>query len=137
MSPSETGVGPRCQLVVDIHGTDGAVSWDFERMNELRVCLGRSGADHGYTTVLAGPEHGDYARFQPGPAIAMGFDDLKVTEAAGFLASVASGEQYVPGVADARASAEVLAAVERSASSGRWEWVEPLVFEPSGGEAVG
>jgi predicted dehydrogenase len=118
---SRVTVGPSCSIRVDVHGTDGAVSWDFERMNEVRVCLGRSGANHGYTTVLARPEHGDYARFQPGPAIAMGYDDLKVIEAAQFLRSVVTGEQLAAGVADARTVAAVLAAMERAAASGRWE----------------
>jgi predicted dehydrogenase len=108
---------------VDVHGTDGAVSWDFERLGELRVCLGRSGPDHGYTTVRVGPRHGDYGRFQPGPAIAMGYDDLKVIEAAQFLRSVAGGEQLAPGTLDALAAAEVLAAIERSAAAGTWERV--------------
>jgi predicted dehydrogenase len=123
---SRVTVGPRCRMGFDIHGTDGSVSWDFERMGELQVCLGRSGLNHGYTTVLASPGHGDYAWFQPGPAIAMSYDDLKVIEAAQFLRSIATGEQVAPSVADARAAAEVLAAMERSAGSGRWERVERL-----------
>lgn len=41
------------------------------------------------TTVFAGPGHGDYTAFQPGAALAMSFDDLKVIEAAGFFASIA------------------------------------------------
>src|SRR6202011_2851795 len=52
---SRITVGPRCRLAFDIYGTDGAVSWDFERMGELQVCLGRSGSNHGYTTVMANP----------------------------------------------------------------------------------
>ncbi len=35
---SRVTVGPRCQIGFDIFCTAGAVSWDFERMNELRVC---------------------------------------------------------------------------------------------------
>lgn len=120
---SRVTVGPHCQIAFDIYGTDGAVAWDFERMNELRVCLGVSGSDHGYTTVLAGPEHGDYARFQPGPAISMSYDDLKVVEAALFLRSIATGRQFGPSVADAQAAAEVLAAIDTAARSGRWETV--------------
>jgi predicted dehydrogenase len=120
---SRVTVGPRCGLGFDLHGTDGAVSWDFERPGEVRVCLGRSGPDHGYTTVLVGPEHGDYARFQPGPAIAMGYDDLKVVEAARFLRSIATGTQTAATTVDALAAAEVLAAMERAAGSGRWERV--------------
>jgi hypothetical protein len=53
----------------------------------------------------------------------MGYDDLKVIEAALFLESVVDGEQREPGVAEALAAARVIAAMERSASSGAWETV--------------
>jgi predicted dehydrogenase len=136
---SRITVGPSCQLALDVHGTDGAVSWDFERMNQVRVCLGRSGPNHGYTVVHAGPEHGDFARFQPGPSIAMGFDDLKVIEAALFLRSVTSGEQLAASAADASAVANVLAAIERAAASRGWEQVAAPTPPPAateGGQAT-
>ncbi|GAB3347917.1 Gfo/Idh/MocA family protein [Amycolatopsis echigonensis] len=117
---SRVTVGPRCQIGFEIFGTDGSVAWNFERMNELEVCLGRTGPDHGYRTVLAGPEHGDYRRFQPGPAISMSYDDLKVVEAALFLRSVETGEQLAPGVADALAASHVVDTMARSAESGSW-----------------
>jgi predicted dehydrogenase len=117
---SRVTVGPRCQIGFDIYGTEGAVAWNFERMNELEVCLGRGGADHGYRTVLAGPGHGDYARFQPGPAISMSYDDLKVVEAALFLRSIETGEQVAPGVADALTASHVVDTMARSAADGGW-----------------
>ena len=121
---SRVTVGPRCQIGFDIYCTDGAVSWDFERMNELRVCIGRSDQDHGYRTVMAGPGMGAYSHFQPGPAISMSYDDLKVVEAMLFLRSIAEGTQHGASVADALATAEVLGAIGRSAQSGSWEPVK-------------
>jgi predicted dehydrogenase len=121
---SRVTVGPRCQIGFDIFCTDGAVSWDFERMNEVRVCIGRSGEDHGYRTVLAGPGMGEYAHFQPGPAISMSYDDLKVIEALLFLKSIATGTQFGASVADALATAQVLDALTRSAETGRWAEVD-------------
>ena len=118
---SRVTVGPRCQIGFDIFCTDGAVSWDFERMNEIQVCIGKGDQDHGYRRVLAGPGMGAYAHFQPGPAISMSYDDLKVIEAMLFLRSIAEGSQHGASVADALATAEVLAAIGRSAESGRWE----------------
>lgn len=72
------------------------------------------------TTVFAGPGHGDYTAFQPGAALAMSFDDLKVIEAAGLFASIADGKSYGPTVEDAVASAPVLEAMTHSARTGRW-----------------
>lgn len=118
---SRISVGPQCQLAFDIYGTEGAVSWDFERMNELQACIRPTGPDRGYTTLFAAPGYGDYLRFQPGPAIAMSYDDLKVVEAERFLSSIATGQQFGASVLSALSTAEVLAAVERAAASSSWE----------------
>jgi predicted dehydrogenase len=117
---SRITVGPRCQIGFDIYGTDGSVSWNFERMNELEVCLGRNSDNHGYRTVLTTPGHGDYSQFQPGPAIAMSYDDLKVVEAQLFLRSIAAGEPLAPSVADACSVAHVVDTMQRSADAQGW-----------------
>jgi predicted dehydrogenase len=41
--------GPQCQMAFEVHGTEGALRWDFERMNELEVYSPQAG---GYTRVL-------------------------------------------------------------------------------------
>jgi predicted dehydrogenase len=136
LEASRTIVGPQCGLGVELYGTDGSAVWNFERMNELRLCLGRSGPHQGYTTVLANPHLGDYARFQPGPGIAMGYDDLKVVEARKFLAAVAGGERRHATVEDAHAVAEVIAAADASAASGTWRAVAAVPGATFGREAA-
>jgi predicted dehydrogenase len=89
-------------------------------MGELEVSTGDSYASQPVTTVFAGPGHGDYAAFQPGAALAMSYDDLKVIEAAGFVASIADGKPHGATVEDAVASAQVVEAMTRSARTGRW-----------------
>jgi predicted dehydrogenase len=119
---SRVVVGPRCALVLEVYGTQGSAVWDFERMNELRWASADSA---GYTVELANARMGDYVRFQPGPGVAMGYDDLKVIEAARFLAAVDSGDTGQSAtVADAVAAAEVVRAVERAARGDRWAKVE-------------
>jgi hypothetical protein len=95
-------------------------------MNELRRCRGRGDPHPGYTTVLANPHLGDYAQFQPGPGIAMGYDDLKVIEAKKFLLAVAGGERRNATIDDAHAVAQVIAAAEASAAGGSWQAVPPV-----------
>ena len=51
----------------------------------------------------------------------MGYDDLRVIEAAGHLGAIRDGEQREPGVEDLLATARVLEAIERSSASGAWE----------------
>jgi predicted dehydrogenase len=123
LEASRTIVGPQCGLGFEIYGTDGSLAWNFEQMNELRLCLGRGGPHQGYTTVLGNPHLGDYARFQPGPGIGMGYDDLKVIEAKKFLVAVTGGERRNCSVDDALSAAEVVAAAERSAADGTWQAV--------------
>jgi predicted dehydrogenase len=117
--------GPKCQLAFEVHGTLGALRWDFERMNEMQLYLATDDDTRdGYTTVYTGPVHPDHSRFYPGPALSLGYEDLKIIEAHRFLQSIAAGQQGAPGFGDALAASRVLSAIERSWRSERWEKVE-------------
>ena len=124
LEASRAAVGPQARYAFEVHGSCGALAWDFERMNELAVFLPLESGDAGYARVVMGPQHEPFGRFQPGPGLPMGFDDLKVVEAALFLQSIVDGEQREPGVLEALAAARVVAAMERSAASGSWERVD-------------
>ncbi|MEU1004100.1 Gfo/Idh/MocA family protein [Streptomyces tibetensis] len=113
-------VGEQNNYGFEVHGTKGAVFWDFRRMNELGVSRGTTYQDQSVTTVYAGPGDGEFAAFQPGAANAMGYDDLKVVEAYRFLRSVAEGTPYGATLTDAVHSAAALDAMARSAQSGSW-----------------
>src|SRR5229473_1484416 len=126
LEASRVSVGPQCSLGFEIYGTEGSAVWNFEQMNELRLCLGRGGADHGYTTVLGNAALGDYGRFQPGPGHSMSYDDLKVIEAKKFLVAVGGGEQRNSTISEALADAEVIAATAASAVDGAWHQVAPV-----------
>jgi predicted dehydrogenase len=126
LEASRVSVGPECSLGFEIYGTDGSAVWNFEQMNELRLCLGRNGSDRGYTTVLGNSAQGDYARFQPGPGNSMSYDDLKVIEAKKFLVAVAGGERRNSTIEEAHADAEVIAATAASARDGAWHKVAPV-----------
>ncbi|MGW1023620.1 Gfo/Idh/MocA family protein [Streptomyces sp. NPDC002577] len=113
-------VGEQNNYGFEIHGTTGAVFWDFRRMGELGVSRGTGYQDQPVSTVYVGPVHGEYGAFQPGAATSMGYDDLKVIEAYRFLRSVADGSPYGATLDDAVASAVALDAMARSAEQGTW-----------------
>jgi predicted dehydrogenase len=136
LEASRVIVGPQCGLGFEIYGTDGSVSWNFEQMNDLRVCLGRGGPHFGYTTVLGNAHFGDYAFFQPGPGTAMGYDDLKVIEAKKFLVAVTGGERRNSTADDAHQVAEVIAAAAASAESGSWQRVAVVPGATFGSEVA-
>jgi predicted dehydrogenase len=89
-------------------------------MGELGVCLGQADQNQSVTTVFVGPGQGAFASFQPGAGIAMGYDDLKVVEAANFLRSVADATPHGPTVDDGVRAALVLDAISESVRTGSW-----------------
>ncbi|MFD5390479.1 Gfo/Idh/MocA family protein [Streptomyces sp. NPDC127074] len=113
-------VGEQNTYGFEIHGTKGALFWDFRRMGELGVSHGSAYQDQPVSTVYIGPGHGEYAAFQPGAANSMGYDDLKVIEAYHFMRSIAEGTAYGATLDDAVHSATVLDAMARSAERGTW-----------------
>jgi predicted dehydrogenase len=116
--------GHKCQFAFEIEGTQGALSWDFERMNEMQLFLpDGNGAHDGSTRIVSGPQHGFHERFNPGAGVGLGYEDLKTIEAYQFLKSVAARRQGEPGLTEALRVAEVLAAIERTWETGSWQEV--------------
>ncbi len=120
LEASRVSVGDQNNYGFVIHGSSGSLAWDFRRMGELVTCIGTGYLDQPASTLYTGPEHGQLAAFQPGAGIAMGYDDLKVIEADGFLRSIVDGKPQGASLTDAVHSAQVLAAMAESATTGRW-----------------
>ncbi|MFZ0379953.1 MAG: Gfo/Idh/MocA family oxidoreductase [Solirubrobacteraceae bacterium] len=120
---SRTLVGPESENAFDIYGTRGAVGWNLERLNELRLYRVTDDRASGYTTVLGGDRFGHHGAFVPGSGNAIGFEDLVAIEDYEFCSAVAEGRPYEPSFEAALAWADVQAALLRSAQSGVWEEV--------------
>ena len=116
---SRTMVGPQSQLAFDIHGTGGAIGWNFETMNEMRLFRLIEG-DRGYTTVYAGERHPYHAGFVPGEANSIGFEDVVTIQDHEFLAAVAEGRPHSAGMEQALEYVSVQAALLRSWETGSW-----------------
>jgi predicted dehydrogenase len=117
--------GHKCDWSFEVEGTQGAVSWNFERMNELNVFRPDGDAAHdGYTRIVSGPGHPFHSKFNPATGTGLGYDDLKTIEAYQFLKSIAEKRQGAPGFAEALRVANVMGAIERSWETGRWQDVE-------------
>ena len=114
--------GHKCEFAFEVEGTQGALGWDFERMNELKVFSPNgSGSHDGYTRVLSGPAHPFHAQFNPGVGVGLSYEDLKTIEAYQFLKSVAEHRQGEPGFTEALRVAEVLAAIKRTWETENWQ----------------
>jgi predicted dehydrogenase len=119
-------VGPESQMAFDVYGTEGALSWNLERMNELQLYMRSDGRHAGYRTVFAGDRFPYHGSFVPGQANGIGFEDLVVIEDYEFCRSVVEGRPHHPGFDDAVAYVSVQSAVLKSCESRRWERVESL-----------
>jgi predicted dehydrogenase len=118
LEASRVAVGEQNAYGFEVHGTAGRLAWDFRRMGELQLSRGPAAQDQSVATVLVGPGAGEYAAFQPGAGIAMGYDDLKVVELRDLLASVAAGRPVGVDLTDAVRAAVVLDALVSSSATG-------------------
>jgi predicted dehydrogenase len=120
---SRTMVGPESENAFDVYGTRGAVGWNFERLNELRVYRATEDRGSGYTRVLGGDRFEHHGIFVPGSGNTIGFEDLITIEDYEFCTAVVEGRPFEPGFEQALAWAAVQDALLRSARSGGWEEV--------------
>jgi predicted dehydrogenase len=120
---SRTIVGPESQMAFEVYGTQGALGWNLERLNELQVYLVEDELHTGYRTVFGGERFPYHGSFVPGSANGIGFEDLVVIEDLEFLRAVAEERPHQPSFDEALAFCDVQAALLKSAASGRWEAV--------------
>ena len=99
ISTSRAAWGRKNRLGWEVHGERGMIGFEQERMNELRLFVNEGpAATQGFRTILTGPAHPPFAAFVPAPGHQLGFNDLKVIEAADLLRAIAAGGRAVPGL---------------------------------------
>ena len=118
--------GPQSQMAFELNGSKGAISWDHEKLNQLRLYLPEEQPEDGFIEVLGGDRFHRQANLVPGGGNSIGFEDMKIIEAYEFLAAVSDENPHDPGFDAALANAGVAAAMIRSWHSERWEDVESL-----------
>jgi predicted dehydrogenase len=121
LGTSRMAAGRKHALKYEIQGTKGAVAYDQEQMNEIRVfrTTGKS-RDRGFTAVPVGPDHKGYSAFYPNAGVGIGYADLKIIEVDELFRAVTSG---TPVEADFEFGYKidcVVDAVLRSAAQKQW-----------------
>ena len=93
VATSRVAWGRKNHLAFEVFGTEGAILFDQERMNELQLFQpgAAPGDRNGFRTVLTGPAHPHYGAFSPAAGHGLGFNDLKVIEVAQLLEAIAGG----------------------------------------------
>ncbi|NLP26271.1 MAG: Gfo/Idh/MocA family oxidoreductase [Clostridiales bacterium] len=109
-------------ITIEVHGTEGSLFFNYERLNELQVCFAKDPDDRrGFKTIYTGPAHfyGEVTWNIPGMNI--GYGELKTIEIYEFVKSIIEGRQPSTSFDVAYQISKVCDAVVRSFESGRWE----------------
>jgi len=111
--------GRKNGLTIEISGSEGAIAFDLEAMNELRVYDATAPAgEQGFRRVLVTePEHPYMAHWWP-TGHAIGYEHTFVHEVVDFVTAITTGQQPEPSFAVGLHVQDVLDAVQRSAADG-------------------
>ena len=119
VSTSRSAWGRKSYIAFEVHGTEGMITFDQERMNELRLYQNRGPAsEQGFKTILTGPSHPPYREFVPAAGHQLGFNDLKVIEAREMLKAIADDRPAKPSLDDALHFEAVIHAIAESGETG-------------------
>jgi predicted dehydrogenase len=111
--------GRRNALRLEFSGSEGAIAFDLERMNELEFYDGRDAAgEQGFRRILVTePEHPYMAAWWP-TGHGIGYEHPFSHQVRDLVTDIAEGRQPRPSFADGLQVQRVLAAVETSATTG-------------------
>jgi len=113
--------GRKCGLRWEIHGTEGTILYDQERLNELKLFTRQDNpATDGFRTILTGPMHEPYSAFLPNGGHSLGYMDVKICELHELLSSIEDGTAVWPSFADGLVIEKVMDAVDQSAETAAW-----------------
>ncbi|TCS56529.1 putative dehydrogenase [Primorskyibacter sedentarius] len=118
---SRVSTGRKMGYAYEISGTKGAIRFDQEDQNALWLYrMEGPEATRGFTKILTGPAHPDYAPFCQGPGHGTGYQDQIIIEAKDFLEAIAAGKPLWPTFHDGHEVNRVIAATLASADAGTW-----------------
>ena len=127
MEMSRVSVGKRMDIGYELTGSQGAIRYFYDRINDLQVYKedgdpGTRGLKH----ISMGPDDPRYGAFYPVPGIGAGYNDFKVMEVQDLIEAVAAGKPAYP---DFRFAAEVQRVIDAcilSNAERRWVRVDEI-----------
>jgi predicted dehydrogenase len=122
MALNRSAWGRKGRIALQIFGSQGAIVYDQERMNELQLySTADKPSQQGFRTILSAPQHAPYDRFIPAPGHGLGFNDLKIIECNELLRKIGGDEARI---VDFDAGLQIERAVHAMAQSHREQaWV--------------
>ena len=118
---SRVSWGKKCGLTWEIHGTEGTITYNQERLNEIKLFTRQSDSStDGFRTILSGPEHPFYSSFLPNGGHGLGFMDVKICELQGLLNAIENNKPTWPNFNDGLAIEKVMERIDESAITKHW-----------------
>lgn len=118
---SRVAWGRKCGLRWEIHGSQGMICHDQERLNEIKLYTRSDDPrQEGFKTILSGPAQPPYDAFLPNGGHSLGFIDVKVCELKHLLDAIETGHPVWPNFADGLKIERVMDAIDRSALTSQW-----------------
>lgn len=118
---SRVAAGRKMGLAYTITGTKGSIIFDQERMSELQLYKHAGPEERrGFSTLLVGPGHPDYAAFCPAPGHGLGYNDQKTIEIRDLVEGIMAGKPLYPDFREALRVNRMIDAIEVSHTEGCW-----------------
>jgi predicted dehydrogenase len=112
---------------IEINGSKGSITFNFERMNELEFWSKDDGLDvQGFRTIIATEDVHPYMNAWWPPGHLIGYENTFVNQFADFIKAVVTKDQVQPNFHDGWMCNKVLDAVSRSIQSLTWEDVDSI-----------
>lgn len=121
--------GRQNYCTLEVSGTKGSVSFDYERLNELQVSTSGS-IGGGYTRVIVGPAQDGGLVWTLG-GLGVGFAETVIVHMRELMEAVDEGRPASPGFEDGLKAQEVVDSALRSAQTRNWEMVQPALAHGS------
>lgn len=124
LEASRNGLGRYNYITLEIYGTEGTISFDYERFNELKLFL-KSDPDNmsGFRTIYQSAAHPYGANFWPVPALSLGYAEMKIIEAYDFINAIATDTEIKPDFKDGLIVDIIAETILKAAETKKWEKV--------------
>jgi len=94
---SRVATGRKFRQGYEVYGTKGSILYDWDNVNRLHLYTNEDRVGRrGYRAIDVGPEHPTYRAFLPLPNFALGYNEMKIIEAAEVIRSITRGEPMWP-----------------------------------------
>ena len=117
--------GRHNHITLEVHGTEGSIYWNYERLNELQVCFAKDADDRrGFKTIYTGPAHPHGECTWNISGMNIGYGELKAIEAYELGKSIAEGSESTTSFAAGYQIDRVCDAVAASSATHQWVKVD-------------